>query len=283
MPFLSNREYVDAMQDGRLYTSHFRKVPGLASTALWWADVGMAAGNPPPNYYASDPLVAATLDKWKGLFHGDDKDPSEEYLVEMMLTTPTANMVGVYRLMDYLLYYPFVDLDDTDSQSMDNTTTLPRYADGAGVRVMLVAQSPTTGAGTFTFTYVNQDGVEHTSPTNYLTTTGAGMGQLITTENATGNMGPFLILAEGDTGVRSIVSFTVIVPNGGLGALVLVKPLADMVISEINTPAELTFPNMRPGPPRVLDGAFLSFICCPAGSIAAGLLTGRLVFGWTPT
>jgi hypothetical protein len=282
MSIRNTKRYTDAMQNGQITIGHFRKVPGLASTAGCWTDVGMAAGNPPPNYYASTPLVASVLDGWRGIYHGDNKSPLEMYLSEVMLVTPTAAMVGIYRMMDYLLYYPFVDLDDTDPQTdFNNSITLPRYTNGTGVMAMLVAQAPTVGAGQFTFTYVNQNGDTRTSPINYCTTSGMNMGTLLTMQPASaGGRGPFLILAEGDTGIRQILTFTNSVSNGGLGAIVLVKVLADYFINEINTPVEASFPNMQPGPPRIYDGAFLNFICNPAGSIAAGLLTGRANFVW---
>ncbi len=282
MGFANTKRYTDALLTGRNTHSHFRKIPGLASTANCWVDIGMAAGNPPPNYYASEPLKAEVLDKWRGIFHGDDKSPAEKYLSELMLVTPTAAMVGVYFLLDYVLYYPFVDLDDTDLQEFDNTTALPRYTDGANLRAMLVAQAPTVGGGQCIFTYINQDGVEKTSPTNYLTTTGMNMGTLLTMQPASaGGRGPFLILAPGDTGVQRILTFTNLISNGGLGCLVLVKPLTTISIREINTPVEISIPVMRAGPPRIPDGAYLNFICNPAGSIAAGLLTGRAQFLWT--
>jgi hypothetical protein len=282
MGFRNTKHLVDSINGGKSLTSHFRKVPGLATTAGCWADVGMAAGNPPPNYYASAPLVAAVLDKWTGIFHGDNKSPSETYITDLMLCTPTAAMLGPYFLLDYALYYPFVDLDDTDPQTMDNAVSIPRYTDGSGVRVMLVAQAPTVGLGQFIMTYINQDGVEKTSPTNYLTTSGMNMGTILTMQPAsTGGRGPFVILADGDTGVRRILTFTNLVSNGGLGCLVLVKPLATTSIREINTPMEISFPDMRTPNPRVVDGAYLNFICNPAGSIAAGLLTGRINYAWT--
>jgi hypothetical protein len=282
MGFRNTKHLVDSINNGKSLTAHIRKVPGLASTAGCWADIGMATGNPIPNYYASTPLTAATLSKWEGVFHGDDKSPSEKYIVDIMLCTPTAAMLGPYFLMDYLLYYPFIDLDDTAEQFMVNNVTLPRNTDGAGVRAMLVAQAPTVGGGQFIMTYVNQDGNTRTTPTNYCTTTGMNMGTLLTMQPASaGGLGPFVILAGGDTGVRQIISFTNLVSNGGLGCLVLVQPLATATIREINTAMEVSYPNMRTPPPRVLDGAYLNFICNPAGSIAAGLLAGRINYAWT--
>lgn len=281
--FSSVRAYASAFDEGRSHFCSFRKVPSQASVAGWWIDLSMAAGNPLPNYYASSPLTAAVLDGFRGLFHGDEKTPASKHLVEWGLITPTAALVGAYQLLDYLVYYPFVDGDDTDTQTMDNTVTLPRYADGAGVMIMAVAVAPTTGSGTFTVTYVNQDGVEKTSPTQRCSTTAASIASIATSQPAVAGMapGPYLVLANGDTGVRSITSAQFIVPNGGLLSLVLVKPIADSVIREINTAKEVSFVNTRPGAPRVYDGAYLGLIMNCAASVAAGQLTGHLRFVWS--
>ncbi len=242
----------------------------------------MAAGNPPPNYYASAPLVADTLNDFRGIFHGDDKSPASNHLTGLELITPTAGLVGRFELLDYLLYYPFVDLDDTTTQTMDNTVALPRYAGGVGVRAMLVAVAPTTGGGSFTFDYVNQDGVAKTAPTQSCSVAASNIASIVTSEQGTAAGGQvFLRLDSGDTGIQSITSWTQIVSAGGLGSLVLVKPLATLAIREINTPSEMKRPNMTPGAPRIYDGAYLNLIMNCAGSVAAGTLTGRADFTWS--
>lgn len=271
-----------AYDEGRTLTSTFRKVPSQASTAGWWVDLSMAAGNPPPNYYASAPLVADVFDDFRGVFHGDNKAPSSKHLRALELITPTAGLVGRYELLDYLLCYPFVDLDDTTTQVMDNTVTLPRYETGAGVRAMLVAVAPTAGGGTFTFDYVNQDGVMKTAPTQSFSVAAANIASIVTSEPATAAGGQvFLQLASGDTGIRSVSNWTTIVSTGGLGSLVLVKPLATLAVREVNTPAEVMWPNMTPGAPRIYDGAYLNLIMNCAASVAAGTLTGRADFTWS--
>jgi hypothetical protein len=243
----------------------------------------MTSGSPPANYYASTPLIAQRLDPWRGIFHGDNKSPKEKYLAEMMLVTPSAGAVGLWTLMDYLLYYPFIDMDEGDSQVPDNSIAIDRYIDGVGVQAMLFAQSPTTGSGTFTFNYINQAGVEHTSPVQTCGSTSCNYGSCVTHQPATtmGAKGPYLELAAGDTGIRRVVSFQNVVNNGGLGVLVLVKPLAHIVISEINCPVEVSFVMTRPGAPRIYDGAFLGFACCTVSSVAAALLSGRIKTIWT--
>lgn len=273
--------YVDAMVNGAESFCSFRKVPSQASVAGQWADLSMAAGNPVPNYYAATPKAAAVLDGMDGIFHGTDKTPSQLYLSHFGLVTPTAAFVGQYKLMDYLLYYPFVDLDDTTTQTMTNVVPLPRYTTGAGVRAMMVTLAPTTGSGQFTFDYVNQDGDTVTSPTQFCNTAVASIATISTCQQATAaGQGPFLPLRQGDTGIQSIVSLTMTVANGGLGALVLVKPLADFTIREISTMSEISFLNDRMGPPRIYDGAYLNMIVNCAASIAAGQLTGYAKFVW---
>lgn len=281
MGFANVGEYAAALEEGRTVSCSFRKVPSQASVASWWVDLSMAAGNPVPNYYASEPLVAATLASMKGLFHGDSVAPAQKYLAEVTLATPTAALVGRYTLLDYLLYYPFVDLDDGDTQTLDNGVALPRYADGDGVKAMLVAAAPTVGGGSFQFDYINQDGDPATSPVQSCAVAAANIASIVTSEPATVAGGrPFLMLASGDTGIRRITSWTNLVLNGGLGSLVLVKPLMDIAIREVNTAVEVTFVQHTAATPRIHDGAYLNFIMQCSASVAAGQLAGRATFAW---
>ena len=273
-----------------MVVGHFRKTPGNASVAGWWTDLGMAAGIPGPNYYASVPLKAAVLSETgqlTGIFHGDAKSPKEQYLSEMMVCSPSSGMVGNHRLMDYVLYYPFIDGDDTAPQTVFNNSddpllpALPRYTTG-GLNAYLVAQAPTVGGGSYTITYLNQAGVEKTSPTNYCSTTGAVMGAFVSAPQAAGAGGRNNhIILDGNDTITKLISFTNIVPNGGLVALVLAAPLAQITLSEVNTPVELSFINQRVAPPRIYDHAYLAFMSNTVASVATGILSGRLNFIWT--
>jgi len=280
--FANIREFAGALEEGRTHVGHCRKVPSQASTAGWWVDLSMAGGNPLPNYYPSSPLVRATLNGDRGIWHGDDKSPSTMHLTEIALATPTAGLVGAYKLLDYVAYYPFVDGDSTDTQEMDNTLAMPRYADGDGVLAMLVATAPSTGGGVFTYDYVDDQGVSRTSPTITCSTGVANIASILTSEQATAAGGrAFLPLASGSKGIREITSLTYTVANGGNAALVLVKPLATHTILEINTPHEMQFVAGRPGTPRIVDGAYLGLIMNCAATVAAGLLVGRFGFAWS--
>lgn len=274
--------FADCFTEGRFHTCSIRKVPSQASVANWWCDLSMASGNPRPQYYFAAPLTAQLLDGYAGIFHGADKAPASMHLERLGLMTPSAALVGRYMLLDYPLYYTGIDGDISDDQLLDNTTTLPRYTDGAGLQVMAVLIAPSVGGGIFTFEYVNQDGVTRTSPTQICGTTAGNIASLATAQPAIAGTpgGPFLSLASGDTGVRQINSVTFSVLSGGLLALVLVKPLANLAIREINTPAEFACVQNRP-PPKIEDGAYLNMICAPAGSVAAGILSGYATFVWS--
>lgn len=284
MPGFANvAAFAAAFDGGRTSFCSFRKVPSQASVAGWWVDLSMAAGNPLPNYYASSPLVAALLDPYRGVLHGPPQSPSSKHLAELGIVTPSATMLGQFMLLDYLLYYPFVDMDDGDTQVMDNTQSLTRYESGEGVRVMAVAVAPTTGGGRFTYDYENQNGVAKTSPIQYCATTAASIASMVCGQPAVANShgSPFLTLADGDTGVRRILAVNMLVPNGGLMALVLVRPLMDTALREINTVKEVSFVRERLYAPRVLDTAYLNLIARPAGSVAAAALAGYAKFVWS--
>jgi hypothetical protein len=267
--------YASAMLNGKVHTCSFRKAPSQTSTAGWWVDLSMAAGNPKPNYYASDPLVAAQLNGLNGIFHGDDASPAEKYLHNLSVCSPNAGLVGQYRLLDYLLYYPFVDLDSGDEQVFDNAITLPRYTDGRGVMAMLVAVAPTVGGGSFTFNYTDHAGNAKTSPTISCSTAAANIASIVTSEQATAAGGRlFLPLASGSAGIRRIDSLTMASPAGGLASVVLVKPLAEFAIREINVASEFEFASMRTPAVRIQDGAYLNLVMNCAGTVASGTLTG---------
>lgn len=274
------RELVDAIEAGRRHTAHFRKLPVQITLARQWADLSMVAGNPVPNYYASTPLVAATLDGSRGLFHGDDKAPSTKRLTRLAICGNTAGTVGKYRLMDYLLYYPFIDLDDTSGeQVMSNPVTLPRYEDGDGVKAVLIAVAPTVGGGSFEYSYIDSQGNPQTSGPINMNASVSAIGVCPTFE--AGNVGAeFFLPIANSRGIRSVTGFNVIAGGGGLGALVLVRPITDLATCELNAVSEAEFVSGWPGAPRVLDGAYLNFMLCCGGSFAGASITGSADFVW---
>jgi hypothetical protein len=293
MPFRNVKDYIDAMRDGRMVQGHFYKsMMPLGASNLSWVDTGMTTGHPIANYYASEPLKAATLynpNKFLGIYHGDVKSPKELYLADIFIQTLSAGLTGLFRLMDYVLYYPFIDLSNGATQIMINyeddptADILPRYTTGVGLQAYMFAQGSTGGNGQFQFTYINQDGVEKTSPINYCTT--AVPMAFSVAGGASGynsNGGPELRLAGGDTGIRKLLTFTNTTPSSGLGVIVLAANIAQVTISEQGVPVEQSLVMMRPGPPRIYDNAFLAFMSSTiSGNMTGASIAGRLNFVWT--
>jgi len=280
--FRSINAYADAYLAGAYTISSFRKAPTQANTAANWMDMSMAAGNPVPNYYAATPLISAKLDPQSGIYHGPSVAPAKKFLRLLQVFSNSANAVAsMWYLCDYLLYYPFIDMDAVgEEQILENTLTLDRYTDGVGVRMMMVNVSPTVGGGQFTVSYVNQDGVTKTTPNHFCSAATNIATMTATTESAAGFM-PFLMLAEGDTGVRSVNSVTFSVANGGLCALVLVHPLRNIRIREANVATEVESILNAPDMPEIKDGAYLNLIGnTQTGSLVSTIFAGLAEFTW---
>jgi len=287
MGFANVGALVDAHLAGNERYTFFRKAPAVVTVAGVWFDYSMAPGNPAPQYYAAAPLVAQTLSRSGdgGIQHGGNVSPSTKYLRRVMAMAVTA--AGVPQrlyLLDYLMFYPFVDMGTADEQALDNTQTLTRYADGDGVKIMAVLVAPHGLVGdTFFVTYTNQDGTAgRVTPLHTMTTGAAINGTILTTQTAgTGRFGPFLALQAGDTGVQSIQAVQCTAGTDvGLFTLVLVKPLADMTVREITAPTERDFYLETNRMPVIEDDAYLNFITCPNGSLTGIPLNGDALFVW---
>jgi hypothetical protein len=283
---LSNvKQMVDAEIDGRTRRYTWRKTPSQVTTARLWFDLSMSPGNPPPKYwFDAPPAIAKAVSQSTdgGIFHGANVSPQEKYirLITSMTVTATALPMPLI-LCDYLLYYPSCDDSTTDEQLLDNSVTLPRYTDGAGVQVIAVSVAGRTGGQQFYFTYTNQDGTSGRTSQTVTQNAAAAIGTIVTSATnvqAAGN--PFIGLQGSDTGVRSIQSVTMLGADVGLFTLILVKPIAQTAIKEITAPYEKDFFIHAQGLPQVEDDAYLNMLCIPNGSLAATALIGDLKVIW---
>jgi hypothetical protein len=197
------------------------------------------------------------------------------YLKTISITPLSTGAIaaGPMILMDYLFYYPFIDTGTTDEQVLDNTASLTRYTSGQGVSVMAVQMAGLLGTGnpTFRFTYINQNGVLQTSPRQ---TCGSAtlVGNLATANggsfSGSASNYPFLSLAPGDTGIRSVQSVTFDSPDIGLLAFVLVKPLEQIILREVGSAGERTPVIDFFDLPVIADNAYLSILLNSANTNA---------------
>jgi len=279
---------VDVELAGNSKYVSYRKVPAVVTGAGTWFDYSMAPGNPAPQYYAAAPLTAQTLSRSVdgGIQHGGNVSPSQKYLRKMTaMAVAAAGVPQRIYVLDYLMFYPFVDMGTADQQAMTNTQVLTRYTDGAGVQIMAVLVAPHGLVGdSFFVTYTNQDGTAgRVTPLHTMSTAISVNGTILTTQQSgAGRFGPFLALQDNDTGVRSIESVQCTAGTDvGLFTLVMVKPLAELTVRGIDAPAEKDFFLDSGGKlPQVEDDAYINYIACPNGSLTGVPLLGDMLFVW---
>lgn len=286
MGFANVGALVDAELAGQVNRFSFRKVPAVVTGQGTWYDYSMAPGNPSPQYYAATPLTAQTLSRSAdgGLQHGGNVSPATKYLRRISMSCVTAGgAVQRMYLLDYLLFYPFVDMGTPDAQAMVNTQVLTRYTDGEGVKMMAVLVAPHGLVGdSFFVTYTNQDGTAgRVTPLHTMSTAIAVNGAILTTQQAGLGQAVFLTLQSGDRGVRSIEAVQCTAGTDvGLFTMVLVKPLASISLREITAPVEKDFFLDEKNLPVIVDDAYLNFITCPMGSLSGAALNGIIETVW---
>lgn len=287
--FRNVRRLAESFAAGKTWQSTFRKVPASTATITGqWYDFSYASGNPIPNYYAAAPLEPAILEPDKGIIVPAMVGTERQFVhrITVMSAGATSGLMSLV-LLDYLLYYPFVDMDAAgEDQAMTGSQGLTRYTDGIGVQMMVVAQSPTVGGGRFAITFIDADNVQRTTESMFCAAAQPSGALVSASGNAAGVL-PFVPLPAGVKGVKSVVSVNFSVANGGLCAIVLVKPLENTHTMESSGTAaqggatEKEAMRLRPGLIEIKSGAFLGFIgqgC--AGSLASAPLTGLLETVW---
>lgn len=296
--FTSISKWVDSLETGRTHLTTFRKaVSSAATVANDFVDYTYYAGNPPANFYASSPLVSATVEEIRGLLV-PEVSPASQFVKSITVMSAAASATSISNqnqrllLADYLLYYPFIDTDAVgEDQDMEQVATVPRYADGG--QVMAVSQSASSTVGSFTMTYTNQDGVAGRVSRLTYTKIVPGGGTLVSsTTNVVGGSQPFVQLQAGDISVRSIQRVNVTGAGGGLMALVIVKPLFHFYSTqECRTTTSGNLESygaasqfesiLHRNPVQIKDNAVLGIIGLGnAGTLASSILVGTLETVW---
>jgi hypothetical protein len=275
----------DAYDSGRFWSGYLRR-SAPAQVAGQWTDLSYAAGTPVANYYASAPLTSAVIPGSEGIFAGPDVNASgfKKYLHKCLLLPPATSIgQATFQILDVVKYYPFVD-GDGGIQGLTNTISTCRY-NGVGCKIIAIGQGTGTANGTVICTYTNSAGTAErvTRETNLCGTLAAGTlwSNSIDATALAAPSAPFLELANGDAGVRSIESVNVVSGIGGIFALAIVKPLGVISYMEATTnPVEVDFMRERAQFPEIEDGAYVSMICRASGSALPTTLHAELNFIW---
>lgn len=284
--FRGQWEINNAVSLGKEFYSFWRKTPSQTTVAGNWFDMSMSPGNPAPQYYAASPLVAQQMKRSTdgGIPHGANVSTAQKFLQRFLIMSASGTGLPMpYILCDYLLYYPFVDTGTNDEQFMTNSVTLPRFTDGKGVQIMAVSVAASGGLQpSFVVNYTNSAGTAGRTSKTCVLSTSTFNGAIMTNNQTTAvSHMPFVPLADGDMGVRSIESVTFTSGTDvGLLALVLVKPLMTGVILEQTAPSEVVLPANTSDMPLIYDDAFLGLLTLPNGSLSGVAFHGEIETIW---
>lgn len=269
-------------------------LPTSAAVAGEWHCLARGAGNPSSDtiYNTGTNLAAQAVSDTNagsgGMRHGGNVSPATKHIVNASAgTSATTTAPAVMMLVDLVLFYRVTSVTVTTAQTLDNTITLPRYTDGAGLMAFAWNTSATAmGAATPTITlnYTNQAGTAgRTTPTVLPTCkTAAANGLILYSGTGAGKYNPFIPLAGGDTGIRSIQSLTLSASYvSGEFAIALCKPLITLPIGALGVVTERDYVNGLPSLPRVYDGANLIWLMGSGAAtpVNSGLF-GHIDFAW---
>jgi hypothetical protein len=291
MPFSSMDDLVNEITSGKFNRSDWNKITGAAAyTAGRWYDFSALGGTPVANAWAGTALAWRTCDAATGngtqifgLPHGGNVSPDTKHILNVQALTGVATGVpGQLMLVDLQGYWPGITNNSATAQTLTGTPSL-RYTNGAGCRLFWV-QTATAGATAqnIAVSYSNTTPTSgRTLPVTVAMTASAITPHISHSGTAANNYGPFLPLANGDTGVSNVASVTFSAANTGTGALCLAKPLLTLPLTTVSVAAERDLLNQLPSLPRVMDGACLTWLYFAGAATAASTnFYGAAEFGW---
>lgn len=270
-----------------------------AHTAGTWYLLSQTGGNPAASSIlgtgtnlAFQQLLDTTATA-AGIQHGGDVTSFKTIVNASAFSAAATSMPAVFMLVDLQGFYPITTVTTTGAQSLNNTVLLPSRdrtgtANGVGVQAFLVP-STVMGAGTptCTLTYTNAAGTASkttpTSPALPTLNTTAPVTQIPYSGTGAGKYGPFIPLAAGDTGIRSVqsINFSATMTSGVMN-LVLARPLLTLPMTTIGVACERDLLNQLPSLPRVYNGACLAWLMyAGAATPVNSAFYGHLDFAWS--
>ena len=243
-------------------------LPTTAAVAGEWHCLVKGTGNPSTGsiYNTGTNLAfqatSETTANAGGIPHGGNVSPDTKHILNVSALSAVATAVPAQlMLVDLQGYWPTISNNTTSPQTLLGTPTL-RYTNGAGCRLFQV-QTAVAGATAqnMALSYTDQAGnTGNTLPVTVAMTASAIAGHISHSGTAANNYGPFLPLANGDTGVQNVATVTMSAANTGTFALCLAKPLLTIPLTTVSVAAERDLVNQLPSMPQVKDGACLVWL-----------------------
>jgi len=276
----------EAFNEGRFHTQRFIKINAQVPAPNTFLEWGPVTGHPMASARVGNPLDFTPLvgSANNSIYFPPIPSTSRRYLAS---ATFRADNNCAYSVLigDLLGYYPIISGDSTDTQTFNNTLSLPRYQNGQGVIASLVSNvSITTSTGSAEVTYVDSNDVTCKS---YFRTINLGLQSAILNVSNTVGAGSTGLGIPADpissgSGIKRVVDITYTVSPGGIQAIYLWKPLATIVFNSDSTLSrEKDFMSHNGmSAPIILDGAYLN-VFFQGSNFNQGRFFGDLTFIWT--
>ena len=191
-----------------------------------------------------------------------------KHLLTMSAQTAGSSTVPITLLLvDLLGCYARIDGNTASAITLANTLTLPRYTSGTGVMAYSVVAPATTGltAHNCLMTYTSQGNVgSRALPQTVAATASAVNSHIYHSGTAANNIGPFLPLQAGDTGIQSVQTWQQTAANGTASTftnLVLAKPIMELQVTTQFLLSERDMLNQFPSLPMIQEAAATSNPC----------------------
>ena len=284
---------INSISAGKTTRFDWNKITGGAAyTAGRWYEMLSLAGSPVATAFPGTALTWVTCTESTGdgtnafgIPHGGNVSTDLKHLLNMAAWgTGATSVPSTLMLVDVQGYYPGINMNSNTSQTLLGTPSL-RYTNGVGLRAFLAVRA-TTGATAhnLSMSYTNQAGTSgRTLPVTVACTASAIVPHITHSGTAANNYGPFLPLAQGDTGIQSVQSVQLSAASGtaSTSALVIVKPLAQITIGVAALMTEKDLLNQIPSMPQIKDGACLGWLLgAGAATAASTTFAGQTEFVW---
>nr|WP_298657542.1 hypothetical protein [uncultured Flavobacterium sp.] len=268
-------EIDEAYEEGRFLLRSFNKNVTVTTTVGVGQDLSGVSGNPVAQYFlgsSGESTEMSYLLNDKGIDCGGSMPGYSKFIHRIEVLTTTTNQAPcTLKLMDYLMFYPFIGMD-TGLQNLTQSATLPRYSANEGVQMMLIEQNPYIGNVTCQVGYTNQDGVSGRLTPIFSLNTAVVAGTVATSAPTTsGAAGLFLPLQSGDYGVQQADTIEFFSGDVGTVCILLCVPIATIPIYEVGTYCYFDLWNNFGYLPKIKDDAYLNFIMQPSASVTGAV------------
>jgi hypothetical protein len=197
--------------------------------------------------------------------------PDTRHVQALMCYSPATTLVpGLCNLIDILYIYPSCIVTTGAGTTLSNAAAKPtRFNNGKDVKLGAIVAGTAIGASTplITCLYTDQDG--NTGNSGFLSAAANSLpiGALFSGSAIAIPGSPEMLFATGDTGIRSLDSYSTVAGTTGTITFFLYRDLAEVPIIAANLGGERDYLSQIPSLPTIDDNACLTFLTLTGGAL----------------